>query len=192
MSDAVSANVFRVFPLLTDGVVSLRNMREDDVVDFFDYHDHPDMRRFITEECFPHSFRHAAEEIRYNRELFRSRQSVYWGIADPSGDKLIGSCGYNYWNKHHRRAEISYDLARDLWGKGLASRAVALAVGYGFRHMRLHRIEATVPADNLASVALLKRLGFAQEGVLRDQKILEGKYRDMLMMALLSDEAAIR
>ena len=185
-------SVFDRFPVLTDGVVRLRNMREDDVVDFFDYHSHPDMRRFITDECFPHSLRHAAEEIRYNQELFGYKQSVYWGIADAETDKLIGSCGYNYWNKHHDRAEISYDLCRSLWGRGLAGRAVSLALAFGFEEMDLHRVEATVPLDNAPSLKLLERMGFTQEGVLREQKILDGEYRNMIVASLLEREFKAR
>jgi ribosomal-protein-alanine N-acetyltransferase len=176
------------FPTLDAGPCLLREMQEEDAPDYFEYHLHPDVRSFITAECLPETPARAAAEIRYNRDLFAYKQSMYWGVADKGTDRLIGSCGFNYWNKDHNRAEISYDLAREYWGRGVMSETVRCMLRYGFSTMELHRVEATVPLDNVPSLRVLEKNGFRREGVLRDQKLLGGRYRDMIMLSLLAGE----
>lgn len=181
-------DIFGVFPDLHIGDYIMRNMREDDSEEYLKYHSHVEVSRFITEECLPRDTVQAQAEIRYNRELYTYRHSVYWGIAEKYTDRLIGSCGFNYWNKDHRRAEISYDLSREYWGQGIASKAVNAAIAFGFDRMGLNRIEATVPTDNARSLTLLHRFGFREEGILRQQKWLNGAFSDMLIFSLLKGD----
>lgn len=183
-------SVFSVFPDMHIGDFIMRNMREEDAEEYYKYHIDQEVARYVTEECLPRDVMQARAEIRYNRELFTYRHSIYWGIAEKYTDRLIGSCGFNYWNKDHRRAELSYDLSREYWGRGIASRAVNAAIAFGFDRMNLNRIEATVPADNDRSLNLLRRFGFRREGLLRQQKLLNGKFTDMLIFSLLRGDTS--
>ena len=58
---------------------------------------------------------------------------------------------------------IGYDLARELWGQGLATEALTAAIRFGFSEIQFNRIEAETIADNEPSTRLLGRLGFARE-----------------------------
>ena len=185
-----SSSVFREFPLLDAGKVALRHMHVDDAEDFYRYHQHPEIRPFIAKECFPETIERALEEIRYNQRLFSYEQSIYWAIAEKETNRLIGSCGFNYWNRSHDRAEISYDLSYHYWGRGIVSGAVSVLLDYGFSSMGLRRIEATVSKNNAGSVRVLEKNGFILEGTLRQQKYINGAYQDMDMYSVLSDARA--
>jgi len=89
------------------------------------------------------------------------------GAGPPGTPHIIGTCGYTRWNQENRFALLGYDLARDCWRRGLMSEAVAAVLRFGFEHMALHRVEATVVTGNTASATLLGRAGFEREGVLR-------------------------
>ena len=52
--------------------------------------------------------------------------------------------------------------------KGLMSEAVEAIIDYGFNALRLHRIEAFIGPDNVASLRLIKKMHFVQEGILRE------------------------
>lgn len=73
-------------------------------------------------------------------------------------------------------------------GKGYMHEALRLAVRYCFRELKLHRIEASIQPANARSVALVKGLGFRQEGVTRHYLKLGGRWRDHERWALLADE----
>lgn len=63
--------------------------------------------------------------------------------------------------------------------------AAAAVVAYGFATMGLHRIEAGVLPGNDPSVRVLEKLGFVEEGLLRDYLYLKGEYRSLRRCSLL-------
>ena len=66
----------------------------------------------------------------------------------------------------------------------MATAAVALTVAHGFGPVGLHRIEATIAPENLASRAVVSHLGFRQEGHLVRYLDIAGAWRDHLLYAL--------
>jgi len=58
--------------------------------------------------------------------------------------------------------EIAYGLAKEYWGKGLGSEAAAAAMEYGFQQLHLERFVAIARPDNIASQAVMKKLGMRQ------------------------------
>lgn len=181
--------VFDAFPVIKLGSnYLLRQYTYNDVDAYLNYMKDKEVTRYIPKECIPTSLLQARMEVDYALDLFRYRRSIYWAISDLSSDRLIGSCGFNYWNRDHGRAEISYDLAREYWGKGVMSSAVHAVLEFAFEHMQLHRVEATVTPTNIGSLKVLEKLGFQQEGLLREQKLLHGTFEDAIMLSLLRKE----
>lgn len=85
-------------------------------------------------------------------------------------------------------AEIGYWLAVEFQGQGLMTRAVQVVVQYLFEERKLHRVEIHCPPENVKSCGVPKRLGFRQEGVLREAGLVNGRYYDHCVYALLRDE----
>src|SRR3546814_8443327 len=77
-------------------------------------------------------------------EDFAARRALQWVVAARVDDAVIGTCSLFGFEPRHRRAEVGYALRSDQWRRGLASEAVALALGWGFRTLGLHRIEADI------------------------------------------------
>jgi RimJ/RimL family protein N-acetyltransferase len=96
----------------------------------------------------------------------------------------------NYHNADlaHRHAEIGYLLRRDRWGQGLAREAVGAVLGHCFGAMGLHRVQAVIDPENVASRRLVEGFGFKQEGVLRETLFLGGAWRDDVIYGLLARE----
>ena len=182
-------SVFNAFPILdVDDEFYLRLINHDDANEYLEYMQDNDVIRYVPEECIPRDMERVKEEINYNIDLFRYKRSIYWTIARKDNNKLVGSCGFNYWNRDHARAEISYDLNKKYWGKGIMTKTVKSVMGFGFSRMQLHRIEATVTPTNQGSLKVLRKLGFKKEGILREQKLLHGKFHDAVMLSLLQKE----
>jgi len=181
--------IFNSFPIINiDDELYLRQVNHNDAPEYFEYMQDEEVVRYVPEECIPRNMTRVKEEIEYNIDLFRYRRSIYWIIARKDNDKLLGSCGFNYWNRDHCRGEISYDLGKKHWGKGIMSRTIKSVLGFAFTQMELHRIEATVTPTNQASLKVLKKSGFKKEGILREQKLLHGKFEDAIIMSLLQKE----
>jgi ribosomal-protein-alanine N-acetyltransferase len=179
---------FSKFPTVDMGDIKLRDLMLSDQKDYYDMLIDPDFHRYLSDEDVPNSIEQAAEEIKFWGGLFYRKHGVFWGIADSKTDKLIGTAGYNMWNVPNQRAEISYDIAKEHWNKGIGTRVLAELVDFGFRKMNLVRIEARTMVENHASQRVLTKVGFQKEGVLRSYRLIRGKHEDILLYSLLKED----
>jgi [ribosomal protein S5]-alanine N-acetyltransferase len=120
---------------------------------------------------------------------FAAKEMIRWAIQPLEHAEAVGTVGLLRVSHEHRRGELGYDLARRWWGQGLAPEAAAAVVAYGFAVIGLHRIEAGVVPGNDASVRVLERLGFREEGTLRDYLRLEGRFHSCRFFSLLVTDA---
>ncbi|HET7899385.1 MAG TPA: GNAT family protein, partial [Flavisolibacter sp.] len=88
--------------------------------------------------------------------------------------------------KENHRAEIGYMLEPHLQGKGLMSEALPAVVRYGFTSLQLHSIEARIDPRNKASEALLKKTGFVQEALFKENYRLNEGFADTAVFSLLT------
>lgn len=124
------------------------------------------------------------------RRRHAAREAVRWAIELAGTGELIGTAGLLRLDAEHRRAELGYEIARRWWGRGLATEAAAAIVRYGFRTLRLHRIEAGVLPGNDASVRVLRKLGFVEEGPRRDYLHVKGRFRTVRWFSRLATDPA--
>jgi ribosomal-protein-alanine N-acetyltransferase len=85
-------------------------------------------------------------------------------------------------------AWVGYWVESSAAGGGVATAAVALSVDHAFGPVGLHRIEATVRPENAASLRVLAKLGFRDEGLLRRYLEVDGAWRDHRLLAVTRDE----
>lgn len=88
-----------------------------------------------------------------------------------------------------RSAWIGYWVSSELAGGGVATAAVALAVDHAFAEAGLHRVEATVRPENGASLRVLAKAGFREEGLFLRYLDVAGAWRDHLCFAMTTEEA---
>lgn len=87
-----------------------------------------------------------------------------------------------------RSAWVGYWVDSAVQGGGVATAAVALAVGHALGPVGLHRIEATIAPGNAASQAVVGHVGFRQEGYLQRYLDISGAWRDHLLFAVTTEE----
>ncbi|WP_153029115.1 GNAT family N-acetyltransferase [Amycolatopsis sp. YIM 10] len=87
-----------------------------------------------------------------------------------------------------RSAWVGYWVSTSAVRGGVATAAVALVVDHAFRVAGLHRIEATVRPENVASVRVLTKAGFRQEGLLQRYLDVAGDWRDHLLFGMTVEE----
>ena len=95
-----------------------------------------------------------------------------WSIGMPDCGRIIGSLGYHDWNRQERRAELSYELVPEQWGRGYATEAAAAVLDFGFRQMRLTTVVGQVARTNAPSIRVLERAGFVRSGLTPSGELL--------------------
>lgn len=111
-----------------------------------------------------------------------------WGIARQSDNLLIGTATIYNHDPDNRRAEIGYALGREHWGQGYMNETLNALLEYAFGTLHLRRLEADVDPRNAASIRALERLGFRQEGYLRERWNVDGGIQDAVFLGLLERE----
>lgn len=100
---------------------------------------------------------------------------------------LIGCCNLSYINFRLRSAEFGVYLSLTERGLGKGKEALELLFDFGFKEANLHRIWAEV-YDNNSALELYRKLGFKDEGVLRDSCYHDGRYGNSNLISLLEGE----
>jgi ribosomal-protein-alanine N-acetyltransferase len=168
--------------LLTERLV-LREIVPDDAADLFAFRSDPIEQRYNDPPL-----RTLDEAHDLIRRLDRERSeygAVHWGVTLVGDDRVVGLLGYNEIVVEHRRASLGYDLARRLWGQGLATEALTAVLDHGFDALGLNRVEAHTDAANASSIRLLQRLGFWREGTFHDRFFEDDGYHDIALFVLL-------
>jgi [ribosomal protein S5]-alanine N-acetyltransferase len=122
--------------------------------------------------------------------LIQDGSVLWWAVALSPDGPAIGECDLSEIDRHHRRAEPGFMLARAYWGRGYATEAMRAVIGYGFGVLGLERLIARIHSSNDASRRVLEKLGFVCEGRLRGHVLRDGERRDCLVYGRLRDGAA--
>ncbi|MCA9932490.1 MAG: GNAT family N-acetyltransferase [Ardenticatenaceae bacterium] len=182
-----SQSAFSSFPDLYTPRLHLRQLRPSDAADMFAFLSDEQVTRYFGLETF-NDIEEARQRIRTINASFRSQAALRWGISRREDDTLIGTCGYIYWKWRHRHAAVGYELARPFWRQGIMQETLTAVLEFGYTRMNLHRVEALVMPENTPSSALLQKLGFHSEGLLRDYGFWSGEFHNLTVYSLLRHE----
>ena len=101
---------------------------------------------------------------------------------------IAGVLGHEV-DRENRTTTIGYWLAEDQQGRGLMTAAVKRLLEHAFDELRLNRVGIEVAPNNPRSRALAERLGFREEGVLREaERFADDDYRDLVLYSMLASE----
>lgn len=117
---------------------------------------------------------------------FADNQGLNLGIRYKG--TLVGAIGLHQIDWRNLQTSMGYYLAEGFQGKGIMTRAVQALINYVFIDLGLNRIEIRCGAGNYKSRSIPERLGFFQEGVVRDGENLYGRYHDLIIYSLLERE----
>jgi ribosomal-protein-alanine N-acetyltransferase len=136
------------------------------------------------------SIAEAHERIAGMTSAFAEQHGIRWVITLRGSDTCVGSCGFWRLIPEHYRAEIGYELAPAYWGQGIMPEVVHAAVQFGFGRMGLHSIEAQIAPQNVGSRRVLEKVGFVQEGYLRESyyEPVDHYFSDTAIFSLLGHE----
>lgn len=178
-------------PILRDGHAVIR------VPDMSDYEQWAALRAASRDFLTPWEPIWPANDL--TRTAFRSRIRQYWRdidedvaypyfIFDAQGEVLVGALTLsNVRRGVAQTGTLGYWIGLPHARQGYMTSAVRLMLDFAFRHLGLHRVEASCLPHNQASIRLLQKCGFEREGLARGYLKIAGEWRDHLLFARLCD-----
>lgn len=148
----------------------------------------------------PHVLDHTSWDLRSVDELMQKFDALE--SPDPASEirlaivlrdsgALVGTIGFHSVSPLHKTAEIAYDLAPAIWGKGIAPMACNAVAEWGFSHLGAVRIQAAVLDSNTRSARVLEKCGFQCEGLLRSFRTVRGDPRDFWIYSRLNPHSEV-
>lgn len=111
-------------------------------------------------------------------------KALYWAMRTLGTGEFLGACDLSEIDGWHRRAEVGFMLGRDAWGRGYSLEAMRTVVAFAAAS-GLRKLTARTHLGNHRSEALLQKLGFTEEGLLRGHILKDGERRDCRIFGLL-------
>ncbi len=132
-----------MFPILNTDRLVLRELTVKDAQAILDCFSNPDVLRHYGQKPLT-SLAQVKQIIDDFSQNYDEKRGIKWGIELKGQEGIIGTIGFQEWSTEHKRADISYALFPESWGKGYALEAVNRVISFGFQEMELVRIGAIV------------------------------------------------
>lgn len=143
-----------------------------------------------TEEFYTLEFQE--KQLQNDLEAFKNGISIrFWiFIKSTSGStKLIGSIALsNIVRGAFQSCHLGYKLDKDEVGKGYMTEVLKKVIRIAFKDYKLHRIEANIMPKNKASLRVVEKSGFYNEGIAYNYLKIYGRWEDHIHMVLLNPE----
>ncbi|TDW46611.1 ribosomal-protein-alanine N-acetyltransferase [Flavobacterium sp. 270] len=153
---------FSNFPTLQTERLLLRSVSEQDAAPIHKLQSDPVVNAFVGRENSS-TLESAKAYILRMETLVQKNECMYWVIASKNDSSFIGCvCLWNY-DQENEIVEIGYEMLSELQGKGFMTEALNAVIAFTFDTMKAKLITAFPSADNLSSVAILKKLHFVFE-----------------------------
>jgi len=169
-------------PFLVGKKIYLRSIiNEIDAIHWYKWFNDNEVTYYMEKGYYPNTL---AKQIDYFSNL-NNNTDIQLAIIDKGNDNLIGGIGLHKLNLFNRNADISIIIGnKEYWGKGIGKEAVELLLNFAFNKLNLYKITAGMADCNKGSYNLFKKCGFIEEGRLKEQVFLNGKYCDIIKMGL--------
>jgi RimJ/RimL family protein N-acetyltransferase len=135
----------------------VRHLQPDDLDDLYAICGDPKIMRYVGNNQ-PISRDLTQKWIEVSRQNYQKYSYGCMAIIHKLHQRFIGYCGLVY-APDNPTAEIIYALRIEYWGQGFATKVARAMLEHGFKHWDLQRIEASVDAENKASVRVTEKLG---------------------------------
>lgn len=168
--------------------VLLRPCRQGDLTGIQAWLNDGETTRYLSSYFdLPHTAKSATSFLEENMTV--KQDCIRFVVADLVTEEYWGQVSLEHIDRRNGCAELSIVIAQaEQRGKGIGREAIALMLRYAFETQGLRRVELSVFADNSRARLCYLKSGFVEEGVARQKVWKDGKYRDVVAMAILREE----
>lgn len=173
-------------PVLTDGQVTLRELRPSDGMALFSMLTAEEVTRFISAP--PPDVRSFERFIQWAHSERAAGRYACFAVVPAGYDLAVGIVQVRQLDPAFSTAEWGACLGSQFWGTGLFTAAARLLLDFTFDVIGAHRLEARAAVRNGRGNGGMRKLGAVQEGVLRRALWCHGEYHDQILWSILSED----
>ena len=166
----------------------LRPIEETDVPALFPLINNADVAASMLSTSYPYPKDEFAAFVMRCCEEIERRERYEMAIVLKETGLPIGAVRFFHIAWEHLRTELGYWLGKAYWGRGYMTEAVRQMTRFGFEDLDLEKICAYCFTDNAASVRVLEKVGFKQEGHIRHAVRKNGEFSDVLLFGIIREE----
>ncbi len=135
--------------------------------------------------CRPREIRTSEEAVEAFKSRTISTDRQFFTIVRTKDKAVVGQISFFDMNTLNRSAELGLRVDPDEYQNGYGSDAMKVLVRYLFKSRGLNKVHAQTGGFNIATIALLEKLGFHRDAVLRDHYFYEGAFHPGFVYSLL-------
>lgn len=177
--------------MISGELVTLKAIEHKDLNQLAKWRNLPNFRKNFRE------YRDINEDMQnkwFENVVVNDKNTIMFSIFENDSNSLIGCCGLCYINWIHRYADLSLYIGKDecyIDTQGYAKEACKLLFNYGFNELNLNKIWTEIYEFDTKKKNLYDRLGFSQDGLLRDNYFYNGKWWNSRILSLLAKDFKI-
>jgi RimJ/RimL family protein N-acetyltransferase len=178
-------------PPLSDGVLTLRAWRVDDVPVLVECLDgDEEIARWLEMVPQPYDANAARAWVEESSSYWREATAAPFAITAADTGAVLGGVGFRWVDVTQSIGEVGYWLRREARGRGLTTRAVRLVSRWALETLDCERLQLRADELNVPSQRVAEKAGFRREGVLRSLQfsVRQGRRIDFVMYSLLKTD----
>jgi RimJ/RimL family protein N-acetyltransferase len=173
-------------PVLSDGRVTLRELRMSDATALFAMLNSEEVLRFVSPP--PPDVKGFERFIQWAQAERAAGRYACFAVVPAGYDTAVGIVQVRQLDPAFGTAEWGACLASAFWGTGLFTAAARLLLDFTFDVIGSHRVEARAAVQNGRGNGGMRKLGAVQEGVLRRSLWCRGQYHDQILWSILAED----
>jgi RimJ/RimL family protein N-acetyltransferase len=176
--------------MLEGKIVYLSAVERSDLKQLMDWRNNAEFRKHFREY---RELSMSMQERWFEEKVLNDPTTMMFSVRRSTDDLLLGCCGFVYINWVHRHADLSLYIGFEnayIDAKGYAEESCRLLLRYGFDELGLNKIWTEIYEFDVKKKQLYDRIGFRQDGLLRQNYFYDGKWWDSIILSILSAEYA--
>ncbi len=174
-----------------EGNIRLRALQlEDSEGHYYNRFDTPARRLVNYEVELPPTIYEAKKFAEKYTDFAPDTGRLMFAIETLAGEN-VGAFNLNSIDERNGTLSVGMQIDRDFRGKGYGTTAMRILLRYAFLERRLNKFNVSVLDGNVASAAMMRKLGCQQEGIRRQVVYTNGQYMDEIFFGLTKDEFII-
>jgi len=174
--------------MISGKLVSLHAVEKEDLEQLKDWRNNTKLRKNFREY---REINMSHQQTWFDKNIVNSLNTLMFSIRRIKDNILLGSCGFVYVNWVHRHADLSLYIGwQDAYidKEGFAEEGCELLLNYGFNELGLNKVRTEVYEFDVQKASLLEKIGFVQDGKLREHYWYGGRWWDAKLFSILSSE----
>jgi len=171
--------------------VLLTAVEREDLPFLKNWRNNPEFRKYFREY---RELNDAMQELWFENKVVRDHTTEMFALRERKTNELLGCCGLVYINWLHRHADFSIYIgwqAKYIDDAGYAEESCRLLLRYAFAELNLNKVWTEIYEFDQKKLDLYTKLGFRQDGLLRQNYFYDGRWWDSRMLSLLADEFCV-